>query len=46
LIKAEEIVRKRKLHVAIRRIQRTLKLYYQKYRGDSKENFIPREFEN
>jgi tetratricopeptide (TPR) repeat protein len=45
LIKAEKIVRKRKLHVAIRRIQRTLKLYYQKYRGNSNENFIPREFE-
>jgi len=44
LIKAEEIVRKRKLHVAIRRIQRTLKLYYQKYRKDSQENFIPRKF--
>lgn len=44
LIKAEEIVRKRKLHVAIRRIQRTLKLYYPKYRKDSKEIFIPREF--
>ncbi len=44
LIKAEEIVRKRKLHVAIRRIQRTLKLYYQKYGKTSEEIFIKREF--
>jgi tetratricopeptide (TPR) repeat protein len=46
LVKAEEIVRKRKLHVAIRRIQRTLKLYYQKYGKTSEEIFIPREFED
>jgi tetratricopeptide (TPR) repeat protein len=44
LIKAEEIVSKRKLHVAIRRIQRTLKLYYQKYGITQKQYFIQRKF--
>lgn len=46
LIKAEEISRKQRHHVAVRRIQRTLKLYYQKYGNASNENFIKREFEN
>ena len=46
LIKAEEITRKNRRHVAVRRIQRTLKLYYQKYGKTSEELFIKREFDN
>ncbi len=42
LLKAEEISRKQNRPVAIRRIQRSLKLYYQKYGITQKEYFIQR----
>jgi tetratricopeptide (TPR) repeat protein len=43
LLKAEEISRKQNRPVAIRRIQRSLKLYYQKYGLTQKEYFIQRK---
>jgi tetratricopeptide (TPR) repeat protein len=43
LIKAEEISRKQNRPVAIRRIQRALKLYYQKYGITQKQYFIQRK---
>ncbi len=46
LVKAEKITRKQRRHVAVRRIQRTLKLYYQKYGKTSKDLFIKREFDD
>tara|TARA_B110000438_G_C15768172_1_gene630611 strand:- start:805 stop:1248 length:444 start_codon:yes stop_codon:yes gene_type:complete len=42
LLKAEQITRKQKNPAAVRRVQRTLKLYYQKYRKTSKDQFIQR----
>lgn len=44
LLKAEQITRKKKHPAAIRRVQRTLKLYYQKYGKTLKELFIERKF--